>query len=362
MSAKHTLMIVEPGIRLWGSERALAATLKDLTETWSRVVLVTPSGAELAEEVRGDLQSYGPVEVVHAPIGNLHRLGRWAQLRAMLSLAWLAVKLRPDRIYLNQAGLARVVLFAARLTGVPLALHLRIKEDIPRVTALGGTARTPLDVIFISDAMYNLAGRAPSAGRVRWIKAYDPYALSPLPAPLDEQAPLVCVGRLSHGKGMHLIVEALALDELAGTRADIYGAGVEGDAYASRLEAQAKKLEGNVRLMGFRHDVKGQLPAYRFLISTSRYEALGRVVMEAWEAGLLPIVYADSGGAAEMVRKSGGGLFFEDWTAASVARAVREALDMPETERCARVEAGRAWMAEALGLGTYRKALAGVLF
>ncbi len=71
--------------------------------------------------------------------------------------------------------------------------------------------------------------------------AYDPYPLSALPTPLPEEAPLVCVGRLAHGKGMHLLLEALAIEALGRHAGDMFGVGVDGDDFAYRLERCAKK-------------------------------------------------------------------------------------------------------------------------
>ena len=362
MFSSQTLMIVEPGLKLWGSERALAATLKALTEAWGRVVLVVPPHAELADEVLAQPDRYGPVEVVEAPIGNLHKRGHIARLRALAVLAGLTLKLGPRRIYLNQAGLVRMLAPLAWFFRVPLAVHVRLLEDVPRVLKFKGTPRSSLDAIFISDAMYEIAGKIELPAWTRWLRVYDPYALGPVPPSLPEKAPFVCVGRLSHGKGVHLLVEALRLPSLSDAHADIFGAGVEGDDYCSKLEDLVHPLKDRVRLMGFHRDVVGHLPAYRFLVSTSQFESLGRVVMEAWEAGLVPIAFAGSGGAAEMVRKSGGGLLYESWDAISLAGALETALAMSEFDRRRLVEAGRSWMAQSLDLKDYRAALLGVLF
>jgi len=355
-------MIVDPGLRLWGSERALSATLQTLTEAWDRVVLVTPPGAELADEVCAHPDRYGPVRVMHAPIGLLHKRGRVAQLKAAAVLGLLALWLRPARIYLNQAGLARLLAPVSRVLSTALAIHVRLLEDVPRVTTLRGTPSAPLDLIHISDAMATAAGPATLPAGTTWHKAYDPYALAEQPKPLPQKAPFVFVGRLSHGKGPHLLIEALGQPVLADARADLYGTGIEGDSYADKLARKAEPLEGRVRMMGFCQDVMQRLPAYRFLVSTSHYEPLGRVVMEGWEAGLVPIVYAGSGGAAEMVRKSGAGLNFDNWTGEALAGALVTAQQMTDEAHHAMVSAGRAWMAQNLGLENYKRALSGILF
>ncbi|MEP2612593.1 glycosyltransferase [Marinobacter alexandrii] len=358
----QTLMIIEPGLRLWGSERALAATLKALREAWGRVVLVTPLGAELAGEVRNNPQRYGEITIRHAPIGLLHQKGRIARLKGVAALGLLMLRLSPARVYLNQAGLVRLIAPVCRFLSIPLTIHLRILEDIPRATQQRGTRDAGVDLIFISDAMVAAAGQSSAPPGARWHQAYDPYPPGPPPDPAPPEAPFVFVGRLSHGKGPHLLVDALADPALSDVRADIYGSGVDGDTYAAALNAQAEAAQADVRMMGFRQDVMKRLPAYRFLVSTSKYEPLGRVVMESWDSGLVPIVYANSGGAAELVRKSGAGLTFSDWTGGALAVAMKGAQGMTEETHQQMVDAGRDWMARNLGLEPYKKALSGVLF
>lgn len=358
-----TLLIVDPGLKLWGSERALLSTLEALSTAWKRVVLVTPPGSELADELGGAARRYGSVEVMHAPIGLLHKLGWFHRLHAAFALTRLAASLRPDRIYINQAGIARLLLPAARLLGVPLVVHVRLREDLERSLSIRGTTRTSVDLIVVSEAM--LEWRPPTVASHRAVRAvYDPYPIrEDVSAQIrSDSAPFVSVGRLSHGKGVHLLVEALAHPDLSHVRADVYGAGVPHDGYAAALEEQASALSGRIRFLGFRRDVKQHLPGYRFLVLTSHYEPLGRVVIEAWVQGLVPIVFAGSGGAAEIVKKSAGGLVFTHWTAESLRVMLQAALEIPEEDCDSMVAAGRSWVRQNLTIDVYTRALSGVLF
>lgn len=356
-------MVIDPGLQLWGSERALAATLKPLTEAWDRVFLVTPPGAALAGLV-ADRAAHGPVEVIHAPIGLLHKKGRAARLMAMARLGLLIARYRPDRIYLNQAGLCRLLVPLARMAQVPLVLHVRLLEDVPRVAPLRGRPGAPLHQVYISDAM--LPSPPPAEDAHTFIhKAYDPYPFAPeAPCAPDGAADFVSLGRLAHGKGQHLLVAAMADPALTGHAAHIFGEGVPGERFEADLRAQAapQVAAGRVFFHGFRSDVTELLGSYRFLVSTSEFETLGRVVMEAWEQGLVPIVYASSGGAAEIVRKSGGGLVYEDWNAESLATTLREALSLSEEQRADLATRGLTWGRANLGLDIYRARLADALF
>lgn len=358
-----TLMVIDPGLQLWGSERALAATLKPLTEAWDRVFLVTPPGAALAGLV-ASRAAHGPVEVIHAPIGLLHKKGRAARLMAMARLGLLIARYRPDRIYLNQAGLCRLLVPLARMAQVPLVLHVRLLDDVPRVAPLRGRPGAPLHQVYISDAM--LPSPPPAEDAHTFIhKAYDPYPFAPeAPCAPDGAADFVSLGRLAHSKGQHLLVAAMADPALAGHAAHIFGEGGPDDPYETSLKAAAERqtADGRVVFHGFRPDVTEVLGGYRFLVSTSDFETLGRVVIEAWEQGLVPIVYAGSGGAAEIVRKSDGGLLYDDWTVESLAPVLAQALGMPEPERREMAEMGRSWAAEALDFDNYETTLRGVLF
>ncbi|WPY96232.1 glycosyltransferase family 4 protein (plasmid) [Limimaricola variabilis] len=359
----RVLMIIDPGLQLWGSERALAATLKPLTEAWDRVVLVTPPGAALAGLV-ADRATHGPVEVIHTPIGLLHKKSRAARMMAVARLSLLLARVRPDKIYLNQAGLCRLLVPLARWVGVPLVLHVRLLEDVPRVAPLRGRVGAPLHQVYISDAM--LPSPPPQEDAYTFIhKAYDPYLF----APEDPRAPggvanFVSLGRLAQSKGQHLLVAAMKDPALNGHAAHIFGEGGPDDPYgvSIKTEAAGQVADGRVVFHGFREDATEALSGYRFLVSTSNFETLGRVVVEAWEKGLMPIVYAGSGGAAEIVRKSGGGLLYCDWTAESLARALRTALEMPEALRAERAARGLNWGRAHLGIDTYQTRLAAVLF
>jgi glycosyltransferase involved in cell wall biosynthesis len=70
------------------------------------------------------------------------------------------------------------------------------------------------------------------------------------------------------------------------------------------------------------------------------------VIFEAWDAGCIPVAYAKSGGAAEIIEASGGGLLYADQSPACLADAIKGALSHTTLEREAMVARGRAWMKE----------------
>lgn len=108
------------------------------------------------------------------------------------------------------------------------------------------------------------------------------------------------VGRLAHSKGFDVLVRAFARARLPQARLAILGDG--------RERRRLQKLAGpGVQLAGYRNNVKDYYQAFDLFVSPSRSEPLGRVVLEAYDAGL-PIIATRTLGPAELVQRHGGEL------------------------------------------------------
>lgn len=352
---------MEPGLKLWGSERAFLATLPALSAASEELFVLTPPGSELVGAVPRGLAT-----VETAPIGNLHRSGWSARLRAAASIARSCRKHRIERIYLNQAGMCRLVQAVARLMRLPSVIHVRLRDDVARCAALTATAAAPIELVFVSKDMLERYPRAREPHK-RAHLAYDPFELTPVAAPVAHGNRLfACVGRIDENKGQLDLIEAVAQARRDGAdiTLDVIGAAAAGNPCEARAGALVRslRLEGAVELLGYLPDAATRMAAYKYIVVPSRYEALGRVVLEAWDAGAVPICSKDSGGAAEIVAASAGGLLYEGHAPESIAGTLRMAAALPEAERARLVSSGRAWASEHLSLATYQKALSGVLF
>jgi glycosyltransferase involved in cell wall biosynthesis len=108
------------------------------------------------------------------------------------------------------------------------------------------------------------------------------------------------VGRLAYSKGFDLLIEAFERAALPNARLAILGAG--------RERRRLSRLAGpRVSLPGFRGEVKDYYQAFDLFVSPSRREPLGRVVLEALDAGV-PIVATATAGPAELLGRYGGDL------------------------------------------------------
>jgi len=111
------------------------------------------------------------------------------------------------------------------------------------------------------------------------------------------------VGRLARSKGFDLLIKAFGRAALPQARLVILGDGRE----RARLERLANASGARVRLAGFRDDVKECYQAFDLFVCPSRREPLGRVVLEALDAGT-PVLATATDGPSELLARHGGDL------------------------------------------------------
>jgi glycosyltransferase involved in cell wall biosynthesis len=117
--------------------------------------------------------------------------------------------------------------------------------------------------------------------------------------------------------------------------------------FVLELKAAAAKGAARDRIhwLGLRNDVVALLGTCAVSVCPSRYEPLGRVIFEAWDAGAVPVACATSGGTAEIITAADGGILYAEETAESLATALQAALHLPAPETKKLIDNGRSWMA-----------------
>jgi glycosyltransferase involved in cell wall biosynthesis len=167
-------------------------------------------------------------------------------------------------------------------------------------------------------------------------------AISRAEVATPEDAPLaLALGRFHRNKGFDVLLEAVA--RVPKLHLWLAGEGEEGTALRARADALG--TAGRVHFLGWREDAGALYAASDMLVSSSRHEPLGNVVIEAWAAGV-PVVASASQGPGALLADGETGLLVpvEDADALAAALA-RLAGDRELRARLA--AAGRArWAAE----------------
>jgi glycosyltransferase involved in cell wall biosynthesis len=155
----------------------------------------------------------------------------------------------------------------------------------------------------------------------------DPWPTLGRPPKRDNQ--VVFVGRLTHEKGVDLLLEAWGELRPPNTRLVIVGDGPE------RIDIQRRygRLPGVVwRGWLGKRDVEREIARSRYLIAPSRvYETFPMVLVEAFSVGT-PVIAPNHGAFSELVTSDGNGLMFPAGSANDLARNLDRALRLDDTK------------------------------
>jgi len=139
---------------------------------------------------------------------------------------------------------------------------------------------------------------------------------------------ILALGRLHANKGFDTLLRAFA--GLPRSMLWLAGAGPE-EAALKSLARELGVLE-RVRFLGWREDVAALLGACDVLVSSSRHEPLGNVVIEAW-AQTKPVIATMSAGPAALIRDGETGLLAPVDDPPALAGRIRQAMNDPELRR-----------------------------
>jgi glycosyltransferase involved in cell wall biosynthesis len=235
-----------------------------------------------------------------------------------------------------------------------MAVHFRIsqadewadKEEIKRDgRVFRAIRRLESDVIPQVDGLVYVSGWAQEA-LASWFpaaltvpSAVIPNFVAPLngTAKQEQVADLVTVGNLDLVKNHRYLLQVLAAAKRAGRSftLDVFGEGPQRTHLLQLI--QSLGLEEQVRLRGFRRDVRNFLPGYRAYVHASYSESSSLAIIEAMAAGL-PIVAGNIGPLGELFDEGVEGRF---WPLDDATRAAEVLIRFVESEP-ERVRAGNA--------------------
>lgn len=341
------LLALESAGNLWGSERVLLDMLASLDGM--DVAVCCPPRTPIVTEL-----TRLRIRVFETFIERLHEKSRLTRFTALIGLIRACVAHRPDVLYLNQAGCYRIARVAARLFRIPIVVHVRIFEDAEYLARLSPGIHELHGIIAISQSIAEEIAKYPSLQGLPVHTIYDGYASPLTPDAVPASAPstdalpkIACVGRMVPIKGHDVLLEALAWRRDRGlvTRCVMVGSGEEYWEVLQRKSA-ALGLTNSVTWLGFQHEPLATLRECSVLVVPSHREPLGRVIFEAWDTGCVPVAFAGSGGAAEVLLASQGGILYPRQTAEDLAQAIERALTLSTAERSEFIQRGRRWMSE----------------
>jgi len=164
-------------------------------------------------------------------------------------------------------------------------------------------------------------------------------------------------------KGQDALIEAIGCLKSKGNKIECLIIGDGESDFVERLKQLAAHVGGasEIRWLGTRSDIIPILHTCMVLVCPSRREALGRVIFEAWDAGVVPIVHSESGGAAEIIIAADAGVVYTEQEPQALAVAITGALQLSRDEIGRMVENGRSWLSKNCDAKRYGEAIAKIL-
>ncbi len=179
------------------------------------------------------------------------------------------------------------------------------------------------------------------------------FAPSPEPVlPAGEPATVLTIASLTRRKGIHDLIDALALVSDSGrpVRLVVVGGtvGAESEAYADGLRKQAERLGVETEFAGWRDDVRPALASCHLFALASYEEGLPGVLIEAM-ATERACVTTRAGDAGRLVDEGDAGVSVDVGDVDGLASGIRALLTDPH-RRSAHAASGRQYVLATLGV------------
>ncbi len=352
----HRILVVELAGSLWGSERALLDLLKFTSEL--DVAVCCPPGTPIIHE----LETIG-TRVLPYYVSETHKKSRLHRLWAAIGVLRACIEFRPHLLYLNQGGAYKIVLPAATLFNLPIVSHVRIHGDADYIARLRPSPRHLRALVAISKTIKAEIREIAALNAIRTLQIYDGYARVSAPdcSTSVRRIPgrIICIGRIVPMKGQEVLIGAVGMMKKIGCKMECLIVGSGEESYVRELK-QLPHAEA-IQWRGTSDDVIPLLRTCSVLIVPSHREALGRVIFEAWDVGVVPVVFSGSGGAAEIIAASDGGILYDQQNPECLAGAICQAMSLDQMQVDRLVRNGRTWMATNCDAVSYGREISSIL-
>jgi glycosyltransferase involved in cell wall biosynthesis len=243
------------------------------------------------------------------------------------------------------------------MAGVPHVWHIRelFMEPSPKFHLMLGCKLSRLmmaslahRVICISKAVQSQFGPYLEVSPQQFPLIYnalepETVSLEPQPKSHNSVFKIGYLGRISEGKGLHELLEALSYLEGENLSIELHVVGSFVDnAYERRISQQILQLNlsEKVRFWGYQDDAASFLKQLDVLAVPSANEPFGRVIIEAM-ANRIPCIAANSGGAPELIEQGETGLLYPPGQAKVLALGLKTLYESPELSEKIKEKAGR---------------------
>lgn len=357
-SAPASILIVTDTLQAGGAERAIADMANYWADTGSAITVLSIKSTTVPDFYRlADRVGRESLTAEDTPASTLAKIprsiGRVRQLRSAFR------RIAPDAI-LSFMDVPNILSVAAT-RGLPTRLIIS-ERACPDVVALqpelAGQFALAGHWRFLRRRLYRHADvvTALNAETAEWLErecrtkvTVVPNAIRPMP---DIESPrentVVGIGRHHRVKGFDILLDAFA--RISTKHPDwaltLIGDGPESNAL--RQQAEASSVTENVTFVPTRAAIEPWMARAGIVVSPSRFEAFGNVVLESMAMGA-PLISSDCAGPRSMINDGVNGILVPVGDAGALAAAIDRLIDNPtmrkhlgEEARCVREDFSQA--------------------
>ncbi len=240
----------------------------------------------------------------------------FSKIFATLRILWFVKREKIDIIHTN-VGILSEGFWAAQICKLPHVWHLREFQDLDfklntfySLASFRKRLRKPNNFpIAISREIARHFNLGDDSVIYNGILSKNAIRFNP-----DKEKYILFVGLLSDGKGVESVINAFSrlYDQYPDYRLKIVG-DTHDNAYKLKLTDLVESLgmTKHVDFVGHVSDVSAVMYKATLLVVPSRYEAFGRVTVEALYNGCF-VLGRNTGGTKEILQQTGGGMLFND--------------------------------------------------
>lgn len=348
------VFLISHSARIGGAELALAESARAFCELGHDVHVVLPQAGPLVDRIC-------QVAAIH-----IHHYNPWAgrSVPRLVAARWLAYNVRvavPTLIQLLRRHDADAVIsntitemtggLAALLAGRPHAwyaheygvplhdVHFVLGERTTRILM----RQLSSELLVPSEALRDYFAPRFRGRPVRVVRQEVETDLRLVPDLRRQPLRLVMIGRVSPGKGQSEAIEALAVVLRRGIDAQLAIVGDGDEGFCRRLRDHSARLgvDAHVEWIPPMERPTEVMARSSVVVSCSRLEGLGRILIEGMKAGL-PVVGAASGATPDLIRHRDNGLLYQPGDHKELARQLIAIHDAPDTAAAIALR-GREW-------------------
>ncbi len=344
------ILFLDQFSQIGGAQQCLLDTIEAARVRGWRTWAALPPEGPLVNRLESLDVTVAPVPCgpYHSGVKSLPDLFRFGGdlMRQVRVIKDLTNRIGFDLIYVNGPRLLPAVALAAR-GRLPILFHAHshVEQAVARKLACGSIQRSGAAVVACSHSVM-AQFRDYVVPRKQFVI---PNGVRELPFrkrdfPPDGKWRIGVIGRISPEKGQAEFVRAATRlnGEFPAAQFRICGAPMFGDTrYFDDVQRLASGLP--VEFLGWRDDIAAVLSDLDLVVVPSKLEGMGRVVLEAYAAGV-PVIAFAVGGIPEVVTDRETGFLVTDKTAQALAGCIRDVMraNPADLHRIA-ANARRAW-------------------